>query len=686
MKIVLFVVYVVTAITSFAQLPVAEHASADAGAIKSKNANAAFQLDSVAGYVFGSKLKSDDRYLFNVNETMKEPFLGFKDVSLMYNGDKELYSVRFYINSGNNYELEQNFEKCQKYFEEKYSISFERNKSVYCSDVSIDSEFSNDDVEIRMRYESSFSSFYCEIISRRYFKEWNNAELYSQLGKEERRLREQIAKENGRSIEQQIEHELNFKLDSFGGLIFGATGYCSRVKSGRTGSEILELPEPVGVFTEVVHPEFTYGQELCGFRMEKVFDDTKSMDDASREIVAALMKKYSIGLDWTNKADDCAICRNRPYRFRWVNSWPWRPRDSVAVTLDRSSNTIKIKFSAEWVRDAYEERRNKRYDKIDGVAGYCFGAPNDACEKLTRIHSGYRGQISCPVDQFKSVHLGCLSNEVTMITLSTDVFTNSHELSQFIDRTAAELSKKYDLDRFLAPKKEKGKMKLSHRYFDRIFECKNYSIGIYQDNGVVFLEFFDLKRFWNLGFGRTSRSMGVLSDRLEQLYSSLGRKMKSSRMKSTAMPLSPRRAPSSSSNLKNQHQQDHGVPEGTASLLKLVNILQQEILDLEETIQMHSTRINMLEKLVYAQDVNATAKTIEDQLGLLNGGALRERRLQRKKDAAAAALQREQPPQREADNQQREAERAEQRQQLMAVQEELKRLREAKANAAEKAK
>ena len=80
--------------------------------------------------------------------------------------------------------------------------------------------------------------------------------------------------------------------------------------------------------------------------------------------------------------------------------------------------------------------------------------------------------------------------------------------------------------------------------------------------------------------------------------------------------------------------------------------------------------------------------------GLLGGGSLRARRLQRQQEAQAAAakLQEEQAAkdaerqaQAEQEKQQREAERAEQRQQLLAIQEELKRVREAKA-AAEAAK
>lgn len=69
------------------------------------------------------------------------------------------------------------------------------------------------------------------------------------------------------------------------------------------------------------------------------------------------------------------------------------------------------------------------------------------------------------------------------------------------------------------------------------------------------------------------------------------------------------------------------------------------------------------------------------------GGSLRARRQQRFQEAAAAAIQREKETERQAqaeqEKQQRQTERAEQRQQLQAIQEELKRVREAKA-AAEK--
>ena len=80
--------------------------------------------------------------------------------------------------------------------------------------------------------------------------------------------------------------------------------------------------------------------------------------------------------------------------------------------------------------------------------------------------------------------------------------------------------------------------------------------------------------------------------------------------------------------------------------------------------------------------------------GGLLGGSLRARRLQRQQAAEAdAAKQREEQAakdaerqaQAEQEKQQREAKRAEQRQQLLAIQEELKRVREAKA-AAEAAK
>ena len=70
--------------------------------------------------------------------------------------------------------------------------------------------------------------------------------------------------------------------------------------------------------------------------------------------------------------------------------------------------------------------------------------------------------------------------------------------------------------------------------------------------------------------------------------------------------------------------------------------------------------------------------------GLLGGGSLRARRLQRQQKAAAAR-EAERWALTEQEKAQREAERAEQRAQLLAIQEELKRVREAKA-AAEKQK
>ena len=77
--------------------------------------------------------------------------------------------------------------------------------------------------------------------------------------------------------------------------------------------------------------------------------------------------------------------------------------------------------------------------------------------------------------------------------------------------------------------------------------------------------------------------------------------------------------------------------------------------------------------------------------GGLAGNSLRARRLQRQQEAAAAeakqqeakaAAEAERQAQAEADKQQREAEREEQRKQLLAIQEELKKVREAKAAAA----
>ena len=99
-----------------------------------------------------------------------------------------------------------------------------------------------------------------------------------------------------------------------------------------------------------------------------------------------------------------------------------------------------------------------------------------------------------------------------------------------------------------------------------------------------------------------------------------------------------------------------------------------------------------------AKDAAATAKAASGgkpgggRSSLLGGGSLRSRRLMRerlaqeereKAAAVAAAKEAERQAQAEADKELREAERAEQRQQLLAIQEELKRVREAKA--AEKA-
>ena len=89
----------------------------------------------------------------------------------------------------------------------------------------------------------------------------------------------------------------------------------------------------------------------------------------------------------------------------------------------------------------------------------------------------------------------------------------------------------------------------------------------------------------------------------------------------------------------------------------------------------------------------AAASTANDNArrqGLLGGGSLRARRLQRQLEAQAAAAKQqeeqaaweaERQAQAELEKQQRDAERAEQRQQLLAIQEELKRVREAKAAA-----
>ena len=71
--------------------------------------------------------------------------------------------------------------------------------------------------------------------------------------------------------------------------------------------------------------------------------------------------------------------------------------------------------------------------------------------------------------------------------------------------------------------------------------------------------------------------------------------------------------------------------------------------------------------------------------GLLGGGSLRARRLQRQQEAAAAR-EAESRALTEQEKAQREAERAEQRAQLLAIQEELRRVRAAKAAAMEERK
>ena len=92
-----------------------------------------------------------------------------------------------------------------------------------------------------------------------------------------------------------------------------------------------------------------------------------------------------------------------------------------------------------------------------------------------------------------------------------------------------------------------------------------------------------------------------------------------------------------------------------------------------------------------ASAANATSAAGMRRPGLFGGGSLRARRLQRQQEQAEAAakLQAEQAAkdaerqaQAEQEKQQREAECAEQRQQLLAIQEELKKVREAKAAAA----
>ncbi|MGN0833023.1 MAG: hypothetical protein ACI4RD_05185 [Kiritimatiellia bacterium] len=87
------------------------------------------------------------------------------------------------------------------------------------------------------------------------------------------------------------------------------------------------------------------------------------------------------------------------------------------------------------------------------------------------------------------------------------------------------------------------------------------------------------------------------------------------------------------------------------------------------------------------------APSAERRPELLSGMSLRARRKQRlqaaaaeqaKAEAVAAEREAERQAQAEQEKQQREAERAEQRQQLLAIQEELRRVREARAAEAEK--
>ena len=87
-------------------------------------------------------------------------------------------------------------------------------------------------------------------------------------------------------------------------------------------------------------------------------------------------------------------------------------------------------------------------------------------------------------------------------------------------------------------------------------------------------------------------------------------------------------------------------------------------------------------------DSHSPMRSTLQRPGLLGGGSLRARRLQRqqqekaaqeKAEAAAAEKEAERQAQAEQEKAQREAERAEQRQQLLAIQEELKRVREAKS-------
>ena len=85
------------------------------------------------------------------------------------------------------------------------------------------------------------------------------------------------------------------------------------------------------------------------------------------------------------------------------------------------------------------------------------------------------------------------------------------------------------------------------------------------------------------------------------------------------------------------------------------------------------------------------ANNNNNRVGLFGGGSLRDRRNRRRQEElqaafekTAAAKEAERAAQVEVENAKREAERAEQRQQLMAIQEELKRVREVKEEAERK--
>jgi len=197
-----------------------------------------------------------------------------------------------------------------------------------------------------------------------------------------------------------------------------------------------------------------------------------------------------------------------------------------------------------------------------------------------------------------------------MITLSTDVFTNSYELSKFIKHTADELRKKYDIDRFSFPV-------ISRNFsFDKLFECRNYSIGIYQNEGRVFLEYCDLERIRTIH--KIQHGTELNGSARGWLYRSLGRKMKSSRIESA----SPERLRGSEQRLGNSleilNNRKHILDlyklslrntENSTNLIGAVKRQQQLISELVDITGKQHERIANLEKIIYTQILPAMYKS-----------------------------------------------------------------------------